>query len=93
MRMRQKRLWLVMLIAIALGVQDHAQDERFRDGNWWRTIDTLSKDAYLVGFFDGLILGSQFSWWHILGKNGKLDNSEADKARDSFDSVRNHLKT
>ena len=92
MRIHQKHLFRVVLIVSALGVQAYAQDERFRDGNWWRTITTTSKDAYLVGFFDGLVLGGQFSWWHIVSKDGKVNNSEAEKARDSFDTYYGSLK-
>ena len=46
----------------------------------------------MVGFFDGLILGEQFSWWHLLGKDGRLDNSEADRVKDSFDNYYKLLK-
>jgi hypothetical protein len=89
--MRIHRLWAIFIV-IACGVQAHAQDERLRDGNWWRSITAPSKDAYMVGFFDGIILGGQFSWWHLVGKDGTLDAREADRTKDSFDTYYKMLK-
>jgi hypothetical protein len=62
----------------------HAQEDKGRrDGNWWRTIDTPSKDAYMVGFFDGILLGERFSYWKFINKDG-TENSQTAKVIDSF---------
>jgi|WetSurSiteA1Bulk_404760.scaffolds.fasta_scaffold06723_3 hypothetical protein len=44
-----------------------AEDNR-RDGNWWRGQDRLIRSAYIVGFFDGMDLGYNFSYWKFIQK-------------------------
>jgi hypothetical protein len=39
----------------------------------------------MVGFFDGLVLGRNFSYWNLNGKDGKLDNLETSRVMHSFD--------
>jgi hypothetical protein len=46
----------------ALSFSLHAQDIR-RDGNWWKEQAHSDKIMYMVGFFDGMDLGRQFSFW------------------------------
>jgi hypothetical protein len=55
-----------------------------RDGNWWRTFSDDGKANYMVGFFDGLVLGGHFSQWNLKNKDGKLDTAEALRVMDSF---------
>jgi len=38
-------------------------DEIRSDGNWWRTLDYTSQACLIIGFFDGMNLGHQFSVW------------------------------
>lgn len=41
-----------------------SQDSRNRrDGNWWITVEREFKLRYLIGFFDGMDLGNDFSYW------------------------------
>jgi len=53
---------LVCLIGSVLSVSALADDGR-RDGNWWRESDGSSKMTYVTGFFDGMDLGYNFSYW------------------------------
>lgn len=45
--------------------------EEPRNGNWWRKLDLHEKRVYILGVFDGLPLGRNFSFW------GALDHEEA----------------
>jgi hypothetical protein len=72
-----------------MGFNANAQDQSRRDGNWWSQIDGAEKNAYMVGFFDGLVLGEKFSYW---GKNGMADPSYSDKVKESFDQYYNLMK-
>ena len=58
-RMRSLRL-AALLFALVSSL--YAQDTR-RDGNWWMQQSGLTKTSYVVGFFDGMDLGKQFSGW------------------------------
>jgi hypothetical protein len=40
-----------------------------RDGNWWMTQSEVVKLNYVVGFFDGMQLGRDFSYWGIIDEN------------------------
>jgi hypothetical protein len=37
-----------------------------RDGNWWTTQTAVTKLDYMIGFFDGIELGHEFSEWGLL---------------------------
>jgi len=63
-----KSFWLAVLL-FALSFSLHAQVAR-RDGNWWVQQSELTKTTYVIGFFDGMDLGKQFSGW-------KYDDDEA----------------
>jgi hypothetical protein len=82
---QQKYLSQVIVLAIALTVPTHAQEVQRRDGNWWRTIITATKQAYTIGIWDGLPLGERFSYWNIRGKDGKQDNAVAVRVIQSFE--------
>lgn len=58
---RMKSLWVV-LVLFAISLSTYAQENR-RDGNWWREQSQSDKLTYIVGFFDGMDLGRQFSFW------------------------------
>jgi hypothetical protein len=48
----------VLLVLPSLSTAEEIQ----RDGNWWLTQNRLTRCAYLVGFFDGMDLGHNFSY-------------------------------
>jgi hypothetical protein len=60
-------------------------EETRRDGNWWRKYDNLYKSAYIVGFFDGMDLGKNFSVWKIM-EDEKNKNACAWNVLDSYDT-------
>jgi hypothetical protein len=41
---------LIALLVFSLSL--HADSERSRDGNWWRTLTASEKATYMIGFFD-----------------------------------------
>jgi hypothetical protein len=54
---------LVLTIAIlTLSSLSWSADNR-RDGNWWLGQEKYVKNIYVVGFFDGMDLGNNFSVW------------------------------
>ena len=58
-----KRLLIVLsFLLLALPICLHAQRER-RDGNWWNGESRDGKLSYITGFFDGMELGHEFSYW------------------------------
>jgi hypothetical protein len=74
---------LMFMGAVALLLSAPARDEAnsVRDGNWWVDQGALSKPYYVTGFYDGMELGHQFSYWG-LPKNG----DELSKVLASYDS-------
>ncbi len=74
-----------ILLFGALWHQPASCQEIRRDGNWWRTTNLDVRKSYMVGFFDGLVLGRNFSYWNLNGKDGKLDNLETSRVMHSFD--------
>jgi len=58
------RALIILLIAGAMSVNALADDGR-RDGNWWREMEAPAKLTYMTGFFDGMDLGNNFSYWGI----------------------------
>jgi hypothetical protein len=52
-------------------------DSDRRDGNWWRELTTPQRESYLTGFFDGMDLGNDFSYWGMMDDSGKTDASVA----------------
>jgi hypothetical protein len=43
-------------------------EENRRDGNWWRNETKVAQLNYIVGFFDGMVLGRNFSYWDFADK-------------------------
>ena len=58
------------LFVIGLPLISIAEDGR-RDGNWWHDQDRLTRAAYIIGFFDGMDLGHNFSYWKLLKEKEK----------------------
>jgi hypothetical protein len=81
-KIRIMRLLFVLLSALLLVPSASAADQASRDGNWWNSQTELFKDVYVVGFFDGLLLGKNFSYW-----TGVKDGTKevwVDKAAESW---------
>jgi hypothetical protein len=55
---------IVFVIVCAICLPGFA-DENRRDGNWWRDRTNFQRTEYVVGFFDGMELGSRFSYWNL----------------------------
>jgi hypothetical protein len=53
-----------------------------RDGNWWRDLTKVERLTYVTGFFDGMNLGNEFSYWGIVDKDKQ--DSAAGKAVASY---------
>jgi hypothetical protein len=54
-------LLLLVLLVCASGTRNQPSDRR--DGNWWIEQDETMKLCYMIGFFDGIELGNNFSYW------------------------------
>ena len=67
-----KKLGLLLVFAafaVCSNAVAHGADTR-RDGNWWLGLTPTAKLYFAVGFFDGIELGSKFSYWGMTeGKN------------------------
>lgn len=63
----------LIILAIIATLPAIAWGETRRDGNWWSTLARPDKTAYVVGFFDGMKLGWEFSYWkYVHGTNEQL---------------------
>jgi hypothetical protein len=58
--------FVILTLSFVNGVA--APDNVRRDGNWWITLDRENKAAYIIGFFDGMELGHNFSYWGMSEK-------------------------
>lgn len=78
---------LVVLVLFAvIPVWVNAQAGR-RDGNWWLNETPANKLNYIVGFFDGMELGHNFSYWGILKDSGNKETACISDSHKSFDSL------
>jgi hypothetical protein len=77
-------LQILVLCVTGVGCLNASDDAiRSRDGNWWRQQTEARQHMYVVGFFDGMLLGRQFSWWGI-PKDGEKLSLAAVQVHDSF---------
>jgi len=92
--MRALAYWRLAILSliIVLGVRTAASQDVRRDGNWWMTISPVEKNFYMVGVFDGLALGHNFSYWNLKDKDGKPDIVAQGKVMDAYDGSYNLLK-
>ena len=83
MSRNSKRHYLTLAVIPILfsAVFCRAEDPR-RDGNWWIDLDSSSKVMFVVGFFDGMQLGKDFSVW----ENLKSKDECAGKSIQSFET-------
>jgi hypothetical protein len=80
-----KQLLVFMLLSL-FPVCVHAQNER-RDGNWWKDLAPSEKLNYMVGFFDGMPLGHDFSYWGMTKDSGDKPNACGATAVGSFNNM------
>jgi hypothetical protein len=80
--MMRRRIDLVVLL-LATCIPGVAAERR--DGNWWRGLTTSERFMYVTGFFDGMDLGNNFSYWGIKNKDGVIDLPVARRAMSSYD--------
>lgn len=65
---------LVLALSIATGaLAQNRQNNTRRDGNEWLTLSHVSKLDYITGFFDGMQLGHQFSYWKYVSDQSKAE--------------------
>jgi hypothetical protein len=65
-----RRLLVALTLLSVLPIYVHAQHDR-RDGNWWTGQTADIKLDYIVGFFDGMELGYDFSYWGMIKDTDK----------------------
>jgi hypothetical protein len=63
MKMFAARLFALFVISMTVATIARDQVSTTRDGNWWLRQDELMKASYITGFFDGIGLGHNFSYW------------------------------
>jgi hypothetical protein len=63
--MRPILRFLLVGFVLLLCVPISRNDTNRRDGNWWRELDRPQKVNYMVGFFAGMRLGHNFSYWPL----------------------------
>jgi hypothetical protein len=85
---------LLICLVIILPALPVAEENR-RDGNWWREQDRPTRSAYIIGFFDGMDLGYNFSYWSFVKDKemnacmGKVVQSYGDYSSKYFKNVTN----
>src|SRR5690348_13566261 len=77
-----KRLLLLLLISLPMYL--YGQVVSRRDGNWWIDQSRPTKLTYMLGFFDGMDLGGDFSYWDLGDKNGGGNDPCISKAANSY---------
>src|SRR5215813_11848015 len=71
----------VIVIALLVFASTGIAQTKFRDGNWWRDQSSIERNAFAIGFFDGIGLGHSFSYWGAV-ERGQLPDFQR---VDSFD--------
>src|ERR1700737_4718265 len=80
--MRASSIAFVLLVC-GIAAAPHEPSQR-RDGNWWREMGSGGKFVYVTGFFDGMDLGNNFSYWGIVDK--QKNDPAMTKVANSYDS-------
>lgn len=62
---------MCILLALCSSSQCLSQTSDRRDGNWWISQSRGDKLEYTVGFFDGMVLGHNFSYWAFMDSKNK----------------------
>lgn len=63
----------LLLMFIICSVANAEQDTRKRDGDYWRSLDETQQLSHMAGFFEGMHLGSIFTYSGIGHVNPDLD--------------------
>ncbi len=63
--------FLLLLINLAENSNHSWADDKRRDGNWWMAQKLPGKLFFIDGFFDGLNLGNNFSYWGFYEPDNK----------------------
>jgi hypothetical protein len=92
--MKQLPRWglAVLFLIVAVSARPASAQNIRRDGNWWRVISLDQKHSYMVGFFDGLALGHNFSYGNLKDKDSKPDIAEQGRVMEAYDESYNLLK-
>ena len=68
------RVVAFLLIAISICTSSsYAAEDEPRNGNWWNGQSRSEKIDYVIGMFDGTILGRNFATWNGM-KDGKAED-------------------
>jgi hypothetical protein len=68
-----------LMVGLAMLSPVARDDTSRRDGNWWVMRSDSSKANYMIGFYDGIKLGGEFSYW-----NFTKDDAEFKKISDAY---------
>ncbi len=72
---------MLMLSSLSWGVDNR------RDGNWWLGQEKYARAMYAIGFFDGMDLGNNFSYWKYI--NGtKAQKACTTQATDAYNEYK-----
>jgi hypothetical protein len=82
--MKTLRCCVFSCLAIFAIVSPSSAENNRRDGNWWVGEGKVAHIDYIIGFFDGVDLGGQFSYWDLI--KAKAASAPCfDKATSSFE--------
>ena len=62
---------IILIALLVCSLSLHADSTRDRDGNWWRTLTIEQREIFITGFYDGMQLGHNFSYWNFISKKSK----------------------
>lgn len=61
------------LLLCALMLVQPAFAQNARDGNWWRSLEQRTQRGYVLGVFDGMLLGHSFTTWKLAEDKNSAD--------------------
>lgn len=79
-----KVIALLLTLSLVSGAA-YAQDANRRDGNWWRATAPAARTTYMVGVFDGVILGCNFAHWSY-----EANSAQSQSISDAVSSCDSH---
>jgi hypothetical protein len=72
-----QRLFLISIVLMLTASIARNQVSTTRDGNWWIEESQPAKLTYITGFFDGMDLGNDFSYWGYVDEYKAKDHDAA----------------
>ena len=84
MKVVRSYLLIVFVSTSLLVPASGGQTNQRRDGNWWLSLTEEFRLKYIVGFFDGMDLGRDFSIWKWLRASNKALDPCLDKVAESY---------